>query len=101
MLNLGTDLSSLEALDQEWDIPCEMEHHGDRGFTGAAEYVMWFSCCPSPRTGAFILACRECKDFKLAYPVITCPTRDGGCGAVFTPGSKAYRLIEPLNKAAA
>lgn len=98
MLNLGTDLSSLEALDQEWDIACEVSLHDDLG-SGAAEYVMWYSCCPL-KGSPYILACPSCKDAKLATRVISC--RDAatgeGCGAIFDPGSKAYRLIEPLNR---
>lgn len=83
-------------LDESWDIPCEASTHGERG-SGPAAWIMWFACCPV--TGRpYLLACTACKDFKLSYPVIRCREPDGGCGKVYTPGSTAYRYIEPLDK---
>lgn len=89
------DQLTIAHLDEEWDIPCEVSSHEVKG-TGPAAWVMWFSCCPL--RGAFILACDGCKEHKLNYPIIRCLGRDGGCGEVYIPGSKAYRLIEPLSR---
>lgn len=80
-------------LDDDWDLPCEVSNHPERG-SGPAAWVMWFSCCPKSDGRLYMLACTGCKDYKIGYPVITCHS----CGHVFHPGSRAYRLIEALNK---
>lgn len=92
-----TDGLVIAHLDDEWDLPCESIGHAQRG-SGPAKWVMWFACCPRDNGSPYLLACDACKDFKLSYPALVCKTDEGGCGQVFTPGSLAYRLIEPLNK---
>lgn len=89
------DSLELVYLDEEWGLPCEMSSHEEVG-SGPAEWIMWFSCpCENKK---YKLACPSCKDHKLAQPALRCLIELGGCGQLFTPGSLAYRLVEPLNK---
>lgn len=75
-------------LDEECVIPCENEEHDQ---PPVAEWIVHWACC-DPAT----LVCGDCKDRLIDYaePTVSCDN----CGARYTPGRAAIRLIEPLSR---
>lgn len=90
---LDTDTDVLSGLDEEWALPCEFRDH--EGLEPAG-WVLYPSCC-SVNGAPYILGCDACKDRK-TNPDIAIVCDD--CQMVYAPASLAWRLIEPLSKAA-
>lgn len=90
---LDTDTDVLSSLDEEWALPCEFrDHEGPE----PARWVLYPSCC-TVNGAPYILGCDACKDRKNNQEIaILCDD----CGKVYAPASLAWRLIEPISRAA-
>ena len=91
MTQMDVDTSILEGLDEEWVSPCEFRAHtGD----APAAWILWPTCC-TVGGAPYALGCDACKDRKInQLTSILCED----CNKVYTPASRAWRLIEPLNR---
>lgn len=79
----------------DWDVACERAARPNTDAAcngeGKAEWALWFVCGCSPM---YVLYCTRCKDNVLKAEDICCSE----CGGLWSPGSTAYALVEPLNR---